>query len=911
MEAIMKKRIFVVDAMAMAFRNFHAFGARQLTNSQGLPTSAVYGSAVFLHKIMQEESPHSLIIATDSKEKTFRHEDYPEYKAHRKEMPEELAVQIPYLYQLFEAMGLPLLRVPGLEADDLIGSLTVQASEEYDLVIVSGDKDFFQLLDHRTCLFTPLKGGEHRLANVGSVRERFGVNPVQVIDILGLMGDSADNVPGVPGIGEKGAMKLIQAFDSIEGIYERLDDVSNQKLRAKLEEHKDLALLSKKLVTSKTDAEIDWSALKLGEPLQDRPVGDALRALYEELDFTRLLERVKPKEGEIQENQTLKIAGDEAYMLVQTAEELNQVCEALAGAERFCFDTETTGLDIITDHPIGISLSIGPKCGWYIPLIERDLKGLAVQDVIQKLAPMLQDDSKLKVGHNLKFDIQMLSNLGLDVKGPFADTMVAAHLIEPTLGGFSLDRCCVHWLNYEKIPTSDLMGNDKSTPMLSVDIQDLCRYACEDADLTLRLYEAVEPKLAELELTHVFKDVEMPLVGVLARMEKNGVHLDVGALGLLSRDIESRLQELTTKIYEEAGEEFNINSTKQLQHILFEKLQVHEKLGVKRLKKTKSGFSTDASVLEKLRDHPLVENLLEYRGLAKIKGTYTDALPKLVNGQSHRIHTSFHQTGTATGRLSSSKPNLQNIPIRTPVGREIRKAFRSSGDDSVIVAADYSQIELRILAHLAGESNLAQAFQNQEDIHISTACKVFSLNKDDVTREQRAQAKSINFGLIYGMGPQRLARQTGVKTKEAKGFIDQYFAAFPGIKSYIEHSIQFAKDHKYVKTILGRRRPLPEIDATNRMVQNNAENMAVNTPIQGSAADLIKIAMVNIQNKLDESTLRAKMLLQVHDELLFECHQEDVDSLRSLVKEAMERALELEVPISVDVGMGQNWLEAH
>jgi DNA polymerase-1 len=920
-----KKRLFIIDSMAMAFRNFHAI--RALSNSQGTPVNAVYGCLMFLAGLVEKERPDYFVFATDSQEKTFRHEFYEAYKANRSDMPPDLAVQIPLLYRLFAALKAPLLKNVQLEADDLIGSLVTQyASDELHCFIVSGDKDFMQLVGDNVSIYSPKKGGEVHICTREGVYEKFGCTPEQVIDVLALIGDSSDNVPGVAGIGDKGAAKLIQEFGSLDSIYANLDKIPNARQRKGLEENKETAYLSKRLVTIKNDAVLPWSIEDMRCDPDVALANPELLAFVEEMEFktftertkTRLqsraartesgalaarlsTERVEPAQGRPRE------VND--YRIVTTVDDFESLLRDISAEPIIAFDTETTGLDRIASVPIGASLSFRSGAAVYIPIHEqhRALPEEVVKDYLRRI---FGRKGQLKVAHNAKFDLQMLHNIGIPVEGPFADTLVASHLNDTSERGHSLDECCLRHLGYVKIPTKNLL--DAQGTMLSAPIDDLVEYACEDADFTLRLWGILEAYLREKGLLAVFHDVEMPLVPVITRMELTGVHLDVGMLDQISEKLLHRIKELEDKIYELAGERFNINSTKQLQAILFEKLKVHELLGLKRLKKTKTGYSTDVTVLEQMADHPLGAVLLEYRTMNKLKSTYVDTLPQLLHPSDERLHTNFHQTGTTTGRLSSNDPNLQNIPIRSNEGREIRRAFSASQKDWVIISADYSQIELRILAHLADEDNLRQAFLNREDIHTATAARIFDVDPKQVSGNQRSQAKAINFGIIYGMGPQRLARETGVSMRDAKNFIDRYFATYPGIRSYIDRSIQFAREHEYTLTILGRRRTLREINETkDRMALSNAQNIAVNAPVQGSAADLIKIAMVRVQKKLDESGLHARMLLQVHDELVFECPKDEADRVTALVKREMEEAYAFSVPLQTDVGIGDNWLEAH
>ena len=913
-----KKRLFIVDAMALAFRSFHAI-QRPLATASGMPTQAVYGSLMFLLNLIESEKPDYLLIATDTSAKTFRHDLYPDYKANRSDMPEDLAIQIPYLYRMFECLGCQVLRVDGLEADDLIGAVVTQwASPDLHCYIVSGDKDFLQLINDNISLYSPKKGGEVKITDIDGVFEKFGVSPHQVIDALALIGDSADNVPGVPGIGEKGAAKLIQAYGSLEGIYEHIDSISNKRSQNALSANREKAFLSRELVTIKTDIDLAVDVAATSCDVPSALANDDLLTLIKELEFRSLERRIQKKMDAASETPSSDDGADKPksqdtsrqdYQLSANRADLEACLSLLANQTSFSFDTETTGLDVISDKPIGISFSCQPHQAFYIPLRDEHLEGIDAESVQALVADLLQNSEALKIAHNLKFDLQMLSNLGIRVKGPFADSMIASYLLDSAERSHGLDACCLRYLNYRKIKTENLLGESGS--MLDSNLEELSQYACEDADLCLQLYRALEPMLQASELLNVFENVEMPLVPLLARIERSGIFVDTEVLEKLSWELEQKAKELESKIFELAGEEFNIRSPKQLQVILYDKLKIHEELGIKRLKKTKSGFSTDVSVLEQMRAHPLVEALLEYRQVTKLKSTYVDTLPQLIHAQSGRLHTSFHQTGTATGRLSSSDPNLQNIPIRSRLGREIRKAFRAETPDHCIISADYSQVELRILASLSKDEHLRQAFIDDLDIHTATAARIFGVSENQINPDQRAQAKAINFGIIYGMGPQRLARETGVSNKEAKAFIERYFASYPKIKTYIEEAIRFAKEHGYTKTLTGRRRPLPEIHSQDRMTLANAQNIAVNSPVQGSAADLIKLAMIEIQKKLDDSSLDARMLLQVHDELVFECLEAEQDAVQEIIRACMENALDIGVPLKVEVGIGSNWLEAH
>jgi DNA polymerase-1 len=965
------KKLFVIDFMAMAFRNFHAFGQNPLSTSSGFPTSAIYGSSQFILKLIQDEKPDYLVAACDSPEPTFRHQMYDKYKANRSEMPTNLALQIPVLFRMFEAFDIPVMRLAGVEADDIIGSIALQlGTPDLKIFIVSGDKDFMQLIDdNRVVLYCPKKGGKVDLIDEAGVLLKFGVKPSQVIDILALMGDSSDNVPGVPGIGEKGATQLIVQYGSLDGIYKNLDSIANKRQRDGLNENKHLAALSRDLVTIKTDIPLHFTLDEARCHFEHATANQHLLSLMREMEFKALSSKIEsilnqrkgielPKENrphdsiekkhkKIDSSASLESSSSQVteshlskttesnsgkfstsetdlpnavfghrqnatYTVVNSAAEFEKCMNLLNQASHFAFDTETTGLDIHESRPIGFSFSTKVGQGFYIPCIQKHLHAdLPADQVIEKIGNLLTNSVATKVAHNLKFDLQMCQNLNIYPRGPFGDTMLQAFLVDASRNGYGIDALSLEYLGIKKIPTTELMGPKKQTAMSDVPLEKLAEYAAEDADCCLRLFELFNPMITHKKLSYIYENIEIPLVEILAKMEREGIFVDADALGLISEALDAIAKENETKIWELAGEKFNINSTKQLAAIIFEKLKIHEQLGIKKIKKTQSGYSTDVTVLEMLSGHPLPEALLEYRTVAKLKNTYVDTLPQLIHPKTSRVHTSFHQTGTATGRLSSSNPNLQNIPIRSSYGRQIRKAFRSRDDNWVLLSADYSQIELRILAHLSKDENLKNAFLSGHDIHKATAAFMFGKTIKDVSSEERSRAKAINYGLIYGMGPNRLARETGVSMAEAKGFIDSYFKGFPKIRDFIEGSVSFAREHGYSQTMTGRRRPIDSLDDPNGASAAYARNMAVNSPIQGSAADLIKIAMIKLDSKLMELKSQTKILLQVHDELVMECPKSEVESILPIVKHAMETAIPMDVPIEVNIGVGTNWLEAH
>lgn len=916
-----KPKLFILDLMALVFRGYYAFSYKQLTTSNGIPVTAIFVTTQFLINLIKTQKPDYMVIATDSKEPTIRHQIYPQYKANRAEMPEDLSTQLPYIFKLIEALKIKLLKIPGIEADDIIGSIVNKYKQHpIDIYIVSGDKDFMQLLDDNVFMYTAKKNDIVEIITPQTVKKKFSCTPQNIVDLLALIGDASDNIPGVPGIGEKGAIKLISQFNNIENIYKNIKLIQNTKQKEALKKYQDLAKLSKKLITINTNIALD---LKL-EDIKINPTTTLanydLLNLFKELEFKKLANNILKNIQDISNTQNTHqssntqsiITVNTSYHLINELSKFENFMSYIINFPQYAFDTETTGLDIIKDFPIGLSFAVKEKEAFYIPLHTPHLKqNLTKELIISKIQTLYKNQNILKIAHNAKFDIQMLWNIDCTVESPIADTLIASYLLDPTNKSHSLDHCCIKYLNYTKIPTSSLIGKDAHINMRDVDISKLTQYACEDADLTLQLYKKLEPELLAQNLDYVFTEIEMPLVKVLADIEKNGVYINKEMLSQLSQEIEIKLHSLETEIYALAQEEFNINSPKQLQVILFDKLKVHEKANVK-LKKTKTGYSTDVSMLEKLSSEPIIQKILEYRTLIKLKTTYVDTLPYLVHPITQRLHTTFHQTGTATGRLSSTNPNLQNIPIRSSLGKQIRSAFCTQDQaSSVIVSADYSQIELRILAHLSEDPNLLTAFEEEQDIHKSTASKIFGVSIDNVTDDMRQKAKAINFGIIYGMGPKRLAKETGVSFNMAKDFIDKYFANFSSIKTYIEKTIQFAKDRGYCQTISGRKRPIPEIFSTDPVILANAEHISINSPIQGSAADLIKIAMIKIYNTFKQKSLKSKIILQIHDELLFECPTEELTQVKNIIKETMQNAVKLKVKLIVDIGYGKNWLEAH
>jgi len=921
-------RLFLLDGMALAYRAHFAFLRSPLTNAQGVETSAVFGFLMALDRVLDEEQPEEIVVVFDGPEDTFRHELFPEYKATREKMPEELVPQLAWIRQCVEGLGIPFLQVAGYEADDIIGTLARRsAAEGKDVWIVSGDKDMLQLVDERVRLYNVMKPGrsEPELVGIDETVEKFGVPPDKVVDVLGLMGDSSDNVPGVPNIGPKTAIKLVHDWGSLEGALEHAEEVTQKRVRERLLEFADQARLSKELVTIHLDVPLG-ADLDLGRGKQDIR---ALRELYAELNFKGRLERLDAPEDEM--------AADVAYHLVDTPAKLKKLARSLAATKEtggFAWDTETTGIDPHRADLVGMSFSWQAGEAWYVPvnldppmfggppasqrpegtLFAEPVTGADTEAVLKVLRPVLEDAAVPKCGQNMKYDLHVMRRHGVDVQGLDFDTMIASFCADPGSRIHNLDGLALKHLGIKKIPTSDLIGKGKNEiTMAAVPVEKVAQYACEDADVTWRLREVFQRELREKEVERVFRVAEMPLLPVLTRMEANGIRLDVAKLAAIGTELEGRIEEAERLIQSYTDEPFNIRSTAALGKLLFEDLELHRQAGRKRPKKTAkgTGYATDEGTLQELAPyHELPQLVLTYRTLSKLKSTYLDTLPTYVNPETGRVHTSFHQTGAATGRLSSSDPNLQNIPIRSPEGRAIRKAFVPE-EGWKFLSADYSQIELRLLAHLSGDEGLREAFREGQDIHRATAARIFKTPVDAVTPTLRSRAKAVNFGVIYGMGPQRLARETSVTLQEARQFIDDYFATYPAVKDFQDKTIEDARESGYVTTLLGRRRYLPDLQSGDPRIFAQARNVAVNTPLQGTAADLIKLAMIHIHERLAGGGLRGRMLLQIHDELLFETPPDELQALTAMVTELMQSAMPLEVPIVVDVGSGDDWSEAH
>jgi DNA polymerase-1 len=887
-----KPRLFLIDGSSYIYRAF--FAIPHLSNSKGFPTNAIYGFTNMLLKVVREQEPEYLAIAFDAPGPTFRHEVFGEYKANRPSMPENLRPQIPFIKEIVSALQIPILETEGYEADDLIGSLAKKLeSEGMNTVIVSGDKDLMQLVTPQVVMYDPMKDKTYKIPEV---QERFGVPPDKVVEVMGLCGDSSDNIPGVPGIGEKTAARLIEQFGSIEELLKNLEKVKNPTLRASLSHYADQARLSRELAALDTQAPLAWDLEKLKPGMPDR---EKLHRIFKEMEFSKLLKEFAaqptPEEKE--------------YHLVTEKKDFQELIGNLGRAGAFALDLESTSLEPMKAEIVGFSFSFKPHQAFYIPVGHTYVgapRQLAQKEVLRALRPLLENPESKKFGQNIKYDYILLAKSGIYLRGIAGDTMIASYLLNPSKHSHSLEELAREHLDHQVITYSDVAGSGaKAIPFSQVSVEKACRYSGEDADLTLLLANLLMPKIEADGFGELFHRVELPLIEVLARMEMEGVKLDLPLLSIMSKEFEVQLQRISQEVYDLAEEDFNINSPQQLGKILFEKLKLP---GGKR---TKTGYSTDVEVLTELsKEYPLPARVLEYRSLSKLKSTYVDALPQLVNPATGRIHTSFNQTVTATGRLSSSDPNLQNIPIRSPEGRRIREAFVPE-EGSLILSADYSQVELRILAHLSCDTSLIETFQRDEDIHAATAAEIFHVPVEQINPEMRRLAKVINFGIIYGMSAFGLSKELAVPPSVAQAYIANYFQKYHGVRDYIDKSLELARERGYVTTIMNRRRYLPDIGSSNRSVRQFAERIAINAPIQGTAADLIKVAMINIHRRLLEEKCKTKLILQIHDELVFEVPEKELDPIKVMVKEEMEGVVKLYIPLKVDVGVGKNWAKAH
>lgn len=928
MVQIPENPLILVDGSSYLYRAYHAFPP--LTNSAGEPTGAMYGVLNMLRSLILQYQPTHAVVVFDAKGKTFRDELFEHYKSHRPPMPDDLRAQIEPLHTMVKAMGLPLMAVPGVEADDVIGTLAREAEKAGRPVLIStGDKDMAQLVTPGITLINTMT---NTILGPDEVVTKYGVPPELIIDFLALMGDSSDNIPGVPGVGEKTAQALLQGLGGLDTLYAEADKIAGLSFRgaktmaAKLEQNKEVAYLSYQLATIKTDVALDLSCEEL---LVVEPAADDLLTLFKKYEFKRWITDVesgkwmqakgskpaaKPAQAAVAEEEVVEAAATlsaENYVTILDEETLTAWIEKLKKAPLFAFDTETDSLDNISANMVGLSFAIEPGVAAYVPVAHDYLDApdqIPRDRVLELLKPLLEDNSLLKVGQNLKYDRGILANYGIELRGIAFDTMLESYILDSVAGRHDMDSLSDRWLQHKTITFEEIAGKGKNQLTFNqIALEEAGRYAAEDADVTLQLHLKMWPKLQQHEgPLHVFKNIEMPLVPVLSRVERNGVKIDPAVLHAHSQEIAKRLVELEQKAYEIAGEEFNLSSPKQLQTILF------EKQGIKPLKKTPGGApSTSEEVLEELAlDYPLPKVILEYRGLAKLKSTYTDKLPLMINPKTGRVHTSYHQAVTATGRLSSTDPNLQNIPVRNDEGRRIRQAFIAP-QDYLIVSADYSQIELRIMAHLSRDNGLLTAFAEGKDIHRATAAEVFSLPLESVSSEQRRSAKAINFGLIYGMSAFGLARQLNIPRREAQKYMDLYFERYPGVLDYMERTRAQAKEQGYVETLDGRRLYLPDIKSSNGARRAGAERAAINAPMQGTAADIIKRAMIAVDEWLLTEKPRVRMIMQVHDELVFEVHKDDLDSVAKKVHELMENSTTLAVPLLVEVGSGENWDQAH
>lgn len=948
-----QKRLFLVDAYALIFRGYYAFIKNPRINSKGEDTSAIMGFMNSLLDVIKRERPDHLAVCFDKGGSADRVEMFEAYKANRDETPEGIRTAIPHIYNILKAMHIPIMVKEGYEADDVIGTLAKKAEKEgYKTFMVTPDKDFAQLVSENIFMYRPMFGGGYETWGIPEVQKKFEVtDPLQVIDYLGMMGDASDNIPGLPGVGPKTAKKFLAAYGSMEGLLANTHELKG-KMKEKVEANGELGLLSKKLATIMLDVPVDFDAKDFE---LDQPDIEKVKEIFQDLEFRRLTDNfiktfstevpTKSNNASTTETKTevkttpkeQKFAGAGQFSLFGGAEPSTGDSETPSVSSRktietnshfyqsiasgmatklfvknlmsqtsVCFDTETTGLNPLTAELVGIAFSWEVGKGFYVPFPEDKNEA---QNLIEELRTFFENENIEKIGQNLKYDIKVLAKYNIEVKGKLFDTMLAHYLINPDMR-HNMDVLAETYLNYTPISITELIGkkgkNQRS--MRDVPLEKQTEYAVEDADITLQLKEHFEKELGEANTQKLFDDIELPLLRVLAAMELEGVNLDKVFLNSLSEDLTNDIAKLEKNIYEAAGEAFNIASPKQLGLILFEKLKLVDKP-----KKTKTGqYKTGEDILSYLaKDHEIIKQVLDYRGLAKLKSTYVDALPLQVEESTGRVHTDYMQTVAATGRLSSNNPNLQNIPIRTERGRQVRKAFIPRNEDYTLLAADYSQIELRIIAALSKEETMIQAFKNGEDIHASTASKVFDVPISEVTRAQRSHAKTVNFGIIYGVSAFGLSNQTDLSRGEAKDLIDTYYETYPKLKAYMSTQVDFARDHGYVQTVLGRRRYLKDIDSRNAMVRSGAERNAVNAPIQGSAADIIKIAMINIYNKLTLGNYKTKMLLQVHDELVFDVYKPELEAMKIMIKTEMENAYNLSVPLDVDLDIGDNWLEAH
>jgi DNA polymerase-1 len=923
------KKLFLLDAYALIYRAHFAFAKNPRVNSKGLNTGPIFGFTNTLLEVIKKEKPTHLVVCFDTKTPTFRHVEFTEYKANREAQPEDISIAVPYIKRLVKSMHIPCLEMDGYEADDVIGTLAKQApKDEFDVFMYTPDKDYGQLVDEHIFLYKPaFLGNGVEVMGVQEVLDRWGIKRIdQVVDVLGLMGDKVDNIPGIPGVGEKTAVKLLEQYDTLEGILENADKVPG-KLGEKIRAGKESAVMSKWL--AKIDIEVPI-AFEEDRFVLNEAYGQELEELFDELEFRTLKSRIfksteaeveKPKAGKTPEGNQMSLFENEAppqdttkqtskdvvhdYYLIQTPEERAELLEYLMAQEEVCFDTETTDIEALDAQIVGLSLAYRPKEAFYIPFSPRFEEA---QAVLIEFKPLFESETIRKVAQNIKYDLTILANYGIEVKGELYDTMLAHYILEPDQR-HGMDYLAETYLNYQPIPISELIGKGKKQiNMRDVPLEVIKEYAAEDADITLQLKHVLDRQIKSSEQEKLLMEVEMPLVKVLSDMERAGVKLDVEALQDLSGQLQKDLIRTQEEIFGLAGMEFNVGSPKQLGEILFEQMKIDDKP-----KKTPTGqYATGEDILVNYEsEHEIVRKILDFRELSKLKSTYVDALPTLISKRTGRIHTTYNQAVASTGRLSSTNPNLQNIPIRTERGREIRKAFISGGEDYTILSADYSQIELRIMADFSGDESMLEAFAQGKDIHAATASKVFGVSLNEVSSDMRRKAKMVNFGIIYGISAFGLAQRLGIPRAEAKNIIDAYFEQFPKVKTYMDQTVEKARELEYVETILGRRRYLRDINSRNQTNRGFAERNAINAPIQGSAADMIKVAMIQIHDYMKKEQLKSKMILQVHDELVFDAHLSEVELLKEKIDYFMVNALPLNVKIETGIGVGKNWLEAH
>lgn len=926
-----RERLFLLDGMALAYRAYFAFINRPLINSRGENTSAIYGFVQSLLKILDDEKPEHIAVVFDTREPTFRHQQYPDYKATRQKMPEDMNASMDSLKEVIRAFNIPIIEVPGFEADDIIGTLARKAEgEEVMTYMVTPDKDFMQLITPLIKMYKPGRSAaEVEIIDEEGVAKKFGVSPDRVIEVLGLIGDSSDNIPGVKGIGEKTAIPLMQKYGTMENLYAHVDEIPQKGVREKLIANREAAFLSKSLVTISTDVPVpvDFNVLKA----ERRNTTELIR-LFGELEFQSLAGKLRDSEP-FDDLPARTSPGTPSpapvllrrYRCITRPDELRTLCSLLQASDVVTFCAESNTRHPLKGPLLGFSFCTTPGEAYFIPVapdVEESTYGelfqtsagrhdhengvLSTREAVTAVKPILENPAITKAGQNIKSSMLLLRRYGVEMQGDLFDTMVASYVLRAD-GQHGLGALTMEYLQHTLQPLEEILGKGKNQKSLAeLPRERLTSYFCEQADMAHQVYRIQNTRLEEQKLLELCRTIEFPLLEVLGRMESTGVSLDVQYLKKMSADLEAQIEDLVRDIHSAAGKEFNINSTQQLGDILFNTLQLPT------IRKTKTGFSTDAGVLETLRgQHPVIDKLLDYRQLTKLKSTYIDALPLLVHPATGKVHTSYNQTVAATGRLSSSDPNLQNIPIRTEIGRAIRRAFVPGSPDFVILSADYSQIELRVMAHICGDAGLLEAFRNNEDIHTSTAGKVFGVPPDQITRDMRRKAKEVNFGIMYGIGPFGLATRLEISQTEAREIIDRYFQRFPKVKQYIQDTIASTQRTGFVQTLMGRRRYLPEINSRNRNVRGNAERQAINMPIQGTAADMIKIAMIQLDGDIQRERLASRMILQVHDELVFEVLRSELVLMRARVTERMRNALQLNVPVEVEVGAGENWLEAH